>query len=193
MPSKFVPRVDLDSGQVKINDGNGAPAQWAFGDADSIDNQWQPINYALPLGISAEPTTSWPQTMPAPTDADIYDSANGTFLENPVLGQVHFWRLSFEFFKAAGPNTEVFFEIRNTLSGFVVNKRIIAAVEGQPIFNVVSFITIADGASLPPPLGTGQGYEIRVFATNNLLQSEAGTYLRINAITRVSAHYSSRI
>ena len=188
--TRYIPQVATDGGQVKVNDGNGVIPGWRFGDADSIDNQWQPITYTAPLGLSSFPTTSWPQTVALPSDSDLYDFTNDTFLENPILGQTHLWRIVFEFFKAQGPNTDLFFEIRNTLSGFTTTERLFVAIEGIAIRNIVSFLTIADGASLPPPLGTGQGYEIRVQAGNNLLQSDPGTYLIIPSITRVSLHYS---
>ena len=190
MPNEYRAQLADNNGQVKVNDGNGIVAGWAFGDP-SIDNQWQSILYTTPLGLSAFPTTSWPKTTPSQADGDIYDSANDRFIENPVLGQAQMWRIQFEYVKAMGPNTEVFFELRNNLSGFILADYFLAQREGVPYFDLVTTLTIADGASLPAPNGTGEGYELRVMASNNLLQQDPANYMRL-VITRVSAHYALR-
>ena len=192
MSSEYVSIPTTNDGQVKMNDGNGIVAGWRFGDVESINGQWQTIKYAAPLGLSAFPTTSWPRNIATPTDADTYDFVNNTFLENPVPGQTHTWRIVIEYVKSAGPNTDLFFELRNTLSGFSLEQYILAQKEQLPFMDLIEFVTIADAASLPPPYGTGQGYEIRVQASNNLLQEEAGDYLLMTSITRVSEHFTRR-
>ena len=190
MSSEYNPLYAHNNGQVKINDGNGIVAGWGFGDP-SINGQWQSVIYNLPLGLSSSPTTTWPETILNPTDDDIYDNANERFIENPVLGQSHLWRIQFEYLKAQGPNTEFFFEIRNNLSGFILADYFLVQREGIPYFDLVTTLTIADSASVPAPNGTGEGYELRVMASNDLLQENPENYMRL-VITRISTHYSVR-
>ena len=181
-----------NDGAVKVNDGNGVVPGWANGDADSINNQWQNLSYGSPLGLSSFPTTSWPLNNPAPVDGDIYDVANETFIENTIPGQTNLWRIQCEFNKVGQGGGRIQIEMRNTLSTFVIGDYVSipgALDEGE--FSI-TFLTIADGASLPPPLGTGQGYEIRFMADNNNFQEDPGNFLRINSITRVSLHYANR-
>ena len=181
-----------NDGSVKINNGDGLLPRWDDSSAESINNQWQQVTYATPLGLSAPPTTSWPPNVETPTDADVYDFANDTFLENPVLGQVHRWRLQLEFNKVGGGGTRVQVQILNTLSGFEIQDLINLPGPFDEGGQVVVFTTIADESSLPAPLGTGQGYQINIMADNNNLQSNPGNFLEVVSLTRFSAHYANR-
>lgn len=177
----------LTDGQVKVNNGNGVKPRWD-GTTPTLNGVWRAINYTLPLGLSAYPTTSWPANVPSPTDADIYNSAIGTFLENKVPGQVNFWRLQFDYIKSS-TQSELQVRIRNDLSGFILNTFAVF-VAGQTAGNFsVLLVTIADGASLPPPYGTGHGYFIELQADDNSFQS-TGCFLEVNSILRINTAYA---
>ena len=192
MGSDFNPQIAKNDGNVKVNNGNGVLPGWRFGDAESINNQWQNVAYTLPLGLSSFPTTSWPQNIDAPTDADIYDNANETFIENTVLGQVNIWRIQLQFDKQGQGGVRLQVRLRNSLSGFLVEDFVnfpgaLDVGEFNPLL-----VTIADAASLPAPFGTGQGYLLEVMADNNNFQAAAGNFLEIVSVTRISLHYSNR-
>lgn len=145
-------------GQVKINTGNGVQPSFAL-----TVNTPQIFSYQSPLGLSSFPTTTWPQMVGTATDADIIDFANGTFLENLRAGQKHTWR--FEFGYSGKPNNQtcaVIVRFYNSISGFERYENIFLA-ENLSSGNFKSdFITVADSASLPSPLGSGQGYTLEI-------------------------------
>lgn len=183
--------IDANSndGQVKVNTGNGIRPRWDSTTA-SINGVWQQVTYQAPLGISSAPTTSWPANNPSPVDSDIYDFANNSFVENKIPGQVNFWRVQFGFQKGSS-QTVLDIRLSNPLSGFVLCTNF-NTVAGQTIGNFfVIFETIADGASLPPPFGTGFGYILEVRADNNSYASNVNQFLQITSFTRFSAHYGS--
>ena len=192
MPSEFNRQPVKNDGAVKINNGNLLLPGWRFGDAESINNQWQNVAYASPLGFSSFPTTSWPQNIDTPTDADIYDSVNETFIENTIPGQTHIWRIQLQFDKQGSGGVRLQVRLRNPISGFLVEDFVnfpgaLDVGEFNPLL-----VTIADSASLPAPFGSGQGYLLEVMADNNSFQSAAGNFLEIVSVTRISLHYSSR-
>lgn len=177
----------LTDGQVKINNGNGVKPRWD-NTTVSINGVWRAITYTLPLGLSSFPTTSWPANKPTPTDADIYLTATNTFIENTVPGQVNFWRLQFDYVKSS-TQSELQIRIRNTLSGFILNT-FVTFVAGQTSGNFsVLMVTVADGASLPPPYGAGQGYLIEVQGDDSSFQG-VGSFLEVNSILRINTSYA---
>lgn len=143
----------------------------------------QRISYSGNLSFASAPTTSWPANVTNPTDSDIYDATNHTFLENNVLGQVTLWRIICTFKdKAAANTTGVSFKLRNSVSNFEQTQLVVIPDEwtdGSIVFNVM---TIADDKSLPAPLGTGKGYEFWVTSDDPIGNFE------ITSITRVSLH-----
>lgn len=162
------------TGQVKINDGNSLKPTLVD---PAVFTQ---IVYASVLGISAYPTTKWPQNVDVPVDGDVYDFVNDTFLENLIPGQVHMWRVILSYSGKAGAQDAVLsLRVQNTLSGFVeINSKALdkGSTSGDLVFTMT---TIADAASLPAPFGTGQGYEF------SLLSDEDIT-LVVESITRFS-------
>lgn len=168
--SNIVRRTLLpNEGQVKINDGNGVKPIYTWSGAGIPAGTFQQITYASPLGLSASPTTQWPQNITTPADSDLYDSVNDTFIENTVLGQVNFWRVIIHYSGKAG-NIAAGIEVRiqNTLSGFL-ECAVVTLPRTSTAGTVVLLLqTIADEASLPAPLGTGQGYEFALNTTDDI-------------------------
>lgn len=147
-------------GQVKINTGNSVQPSFAL-----TANTPQIFSYASPLGLSSFPTTTWPQMVGTPSDSDVVDFVNGTFLENLRSGQKHVWR--FEFGYSGKPNNQtcqVIVRLYNSLSGFERFENIFLSDVSTSGSFKSDFITIADSASLPPPLGSGQGYLLEVIS-----------------------------
>lgn len=162
-------------GQVKINTGNSVQPSFAL-----TANTPQIFSYASPLGLSSFPTTTWPQMVGTSSDGDIVDFTNGTFLENLRSGQKHVWR--FEFSYSGKPNNQtcgVIIRFYNSISGFERFENVFLSENLNTGGFKADFITIADSASLPSPLGSGQGYTLEV-------TSELGMTVTLKDSTRFS-------
>jgi hypothetical protein len=162
-------------GQVKINTGNSVQPSFVL-----TANTPQIFSYASPLGLSSFPTTTWPQMVGTATDGDIVDFTNGTFLENLRSGQKHVWR--FEFGYSGKPNNQtcgVVVRFYNSISGFERFENVFLSENLNTGGFKADFITIADSASLPSPLGSGQGYALEV-------TSELGMTVTLKDSTRFS-------
>lgn len=183
---KVLSAPTLNEGQVKLNTGNSLKPSYTWGGIDPPVGTWQQITYASPLGLSASPVTEWPQNITSPTDADLYDSVNDTFIENTVLGQVNFWRVILAYSGKAG-NIAAGIEVRiqNTLSGFLEVHT--TALPRTSTTGCVALVlaTIADAASLPAPFGTGQGYEFSLNSTDDLT-------LEVDSIARINYQKNPR-
>lgn len=167
-----------NSGQVKLNTGNGLKPTLVWV-TQTIGTFYQ-IIYAPPLGLSAAPTTTWPRNVSNPTDAHLYRAASNTFLENTVMGQPQRWRVQCSYSgKQAVQDAGIIFRIRNLLSAFV--SEIAFQIPGGSASGnfTLEATTIADGASLPAPWGTGQGY---VFD----MSSGLPVTIVVESITRIS-------
>jgi len=169
------------AGQVKVNDGNGTKFSHTFtGGGGGDTGTFVQLTYATPLGLSSSPTTTWPSNIASPTDADIYDSVNDTFIENTVLGQVHLWRVIVQYSgKSAGQSIGTVVKLENTLSGFT--EEVVQTAPSDTTSGTMTFLltTIADSASLPAPFGTGQGYELSVTAYDPMT-------VVVDSVTRIS-------
>jgi hypothetical protein len=132
------------------------------------------------LALSDSPTTSWPPNIASPEQTDIYDFDNDTFVENPVLGQTHIWRISLSYIKKNNLRVGIGVRLTNRISGFQQGQVQALPIDGEA--GSISFIvvTIADQSSLPPPLGTGIGYEFEIGADAEILQ------LTVDSVTRIS-------
>lgn len=182
--------IEGNDGNVKINGGaGGVMPEWPNGGPDSIDSTWQPIVYTTPLTLSG--VTKWPNNIITPTDADVYLVGTNTFIENPVDLQVHLWRLQFEFEKQSS-QTNLEIRLMNPLSGFTLETFTNFASGLTDGHLIATFVTVADSASLPPPLGTGQGYVFEVRADNNSFQQSPGHFLRVESLTRISQYHTAR-
>lgn len=168
-----------NSGQVKINTGNSVKPSLTWTAPEAGD--FKDIQYDLPLGLSAVPTTSWPRNAgPSPTDSQIYDDTNETFIENTVPGQINVWRMIFDYSgKSQGAETGIEIRIRNTLSGFSNTQTVYLPSERTSGQFAVEMTTIADMASLPSPWGTGQGYVFDI-AADDAITIELDSLVRIN-------------
>jgi hypothetical protein len=177
-----------NSGQVKVNSSNSVKPTFAL-----VSNVEQQLIYdatgpGVILDISGFPTTSWPQNITTPVDGDFYDSANNTFIENLVMGQINIFRIIFDFSgKSINDTPTLYFIIRNTLSGFEAKASIGIGsnqTSGTDLYSEV--ITIADGASLPPAGGgAGIGYELHLLSTENMT-------VTVDSITRINPVYNPR-
>ncbi|QIK54238.1 hypothetical protein G7051_07760 [Dysgonomonas sp. HDW5B] len=140
------------------------------------------INYTTPL---ARPFAFWPENITPPiTDANIVSTynSNTTFVENSIIGQVHTWRINATFAdKPSGTGGFITIRFTNPISGFVLQQYVPCQTNTTNANFTVNFITVADQASLPPPLGTGSGYNI-------LITTDVRLTITIQSITRVSAY-----
>lgn len=167
--------------QVKILDGNWVTPQFVFvwwGGS----NLWvfQQVTYASPLWLSPSPTTTRPANITSPTDADIYDFVNDTFIENTVLWQVHQWRVNLQYSgKSSWQNSGISIKLENTISWFIEETLVYAASATTSGHISVILNTIADGDSLPAPFGTWQWYEISVTAYDPMT-------IDVDSVTRIS-------
>jgi hypothetical protein len=87
-----------NEGVVKLNSGAGVKPSFAFRSSGGVPLMtYQNIVYQTPMNIvtdfASSPTTTWPENIINPVPGDIYDSATNRFLENPIAGQVHMWRV----------------------------------------------------------------------------------------------------
>lgn len=175
-----------NEGQVKINTGNSLKPTVTWGGGSPAPGVFQRIIYESALGFSAAPVTEWPENILTPQDSDIYDFVNDTFIENAVLGQVNFWRALFTFSgKQGNIAAGVEMKIENTLSGFMeefITTLPRTATSGS--FAIVP-VTVADGNSLPAPLGTGQGYKFSLNSTDNMT-------VVLESLTRVTYQKNQR-
>lgn len=170
-------------GNVKIvNDSTGIPPFYAL-----VPGVSTKLTYTPPLVYAPSPTTEWPQNIANPSDSDIYDAVNDTFIENAILGQVHAWRIQFDY-SGKNLNQVVGIDVclENTLSGFkvcdtvVLPENQVAGVGEQAIL-----ITVADQDSLPAPVGLGQGYELTFVSTHNVA-------INVTNISRISNFHNRR-
>jgi len=168
-------------GQVKVIDGNGVKPSHNHTGASSVE---QVINYATPLTLAVSPTTTFPPMDTVADETSVWDDANSTFLENKMLGQVHLWRLIFNYNKnATGKKNLIRLRLYNALSGFSISNEHYLSEEADAGSFVVIFETIADSASLPTPLGTGQGYQV---ATSMVGDAGSDIDVELDSITRSS-------
>lgn len=130
--------------------------------------------------------TDWPENAPDTDKDGIWNETDNTIYENPMEGQVHMWRISFEY-KKASKDTTIQITMENPNNGFEVNAQHRASevdLGGSDRYKAsVLLLTIADANSLPSGLfatGTGNGYEINL-RTNGEIDE-----LAITKITRIS-------
>lgn len=133
--------------------------------------------------LSSSPTTTFPESAPSNSYADMFDSLRGTgpvgrLIENPIPGQVHFWRVQGNYANKASAQTgSLNVTLRNPVSGFFYECHIgLADGITQDNFNCL-FITIADGASIPSP----NGYILDTTATF----TDVDLTITITSITRI--------
>ncbi|WP_415326365.1 hypothetical protein [Chryseobacterium sp. MMS23-Vi53] len=165
-----------NEGVVKINGGSaGAKPSWS----NVAANTTRQVSYSSPLSFATWPTTCWPDNSIV-ADTKILKNSN-QFVENGVMGQVHQWRIIINYTKNLNIlSQDIRFILRNPISGF--RSEISGVIPSSKTSGILvyNFITIADGASLPPPLGTGNGYIIEWIASDII------TTLSIDSITRIS-------
>jgi hypothetical protein len=169
-----------NSGQIKANYGTSLQV---IGYTANVAKQVNII--AATASLSSSPTTTFPASAPSNTYADIFDATRGStpvagrLIENPIPGQVHFWRVQGNYAnKALAQVGALNLVLRNPVSSFFYEFHIALAdgVTGDD-FNAL-FITIADGASIPSP----NGYILETAA--NFTDVDLTT--TITSITRIS-------
>ena len=168
-----------DSGQVKVNYDvtlqiigvtSGAPKTFDIGAATPI--------------MSGFPTTTYPASSPSQTFSAMFDISRGTLpngrlIENPVPGQIHFWRVQGNFNnKTTSQTGSLKIRLRNLSTGFLYDQSIILSdgLTGD-YFNII-LISIADSASIPAPYG----YILDLISNF----TDADLIINIFSITRIS-------
>lgn len=153
-------------GAVKINsNADGSKPSWT-----SQGNIGQQIGYTTPLILS--PTVQkWPS---GHNGQDyLYDKITNHFLENPVDGQSHTWRVELTFSNPTSQNVSLSVKLINPSSGFV-NRASAVLPSGVADKIMLNLITIADSASI------GTGYLLIVEC------NVANVQLTLDSITRIS-------
>lgn len=152
-------------GVVKVNDGNSIkPAVSMTTTSAGVPTAEQEFNYVSPLGISSAPTTHYPISETDKDETSSYDFVNDTFLEFRSLGCTNTFRFTFNWNKPGALNSKFIINIRlyNPLSSFTLGySNYISEETSSGVFSCL-FSTIADTASLPSPLGFGNGYKLVV-------------------------------
>jgi len=123
----------------------------------------QQLIYSNPL---LDSQTFFPETAPIKDVSSIYADVggyNGIFLENPILGQPQYWRISFDYSgKILNRNAGLYVKLINPLSGFT--RRLLLTLpdgEIEQTFITVDISTYSDINSLAAPFGSGLGgYQI---------------------------------
>ncbi|BAP32427.1 uncharacterized protein CHSO_3390 [Chryseobacterium sp. StRB126] len=170
-----------NEGVVKMNSGAGVKPTFAFKTSGGVPlNTYENIAYQGPVNIltdfSSSPTTSWPENIGTPVVGDIYNQTNGRFLENPIAGQVHTWRVIASY--SNKNNGSVGFVTINLLnpvppSTFSIDQTAIAP-NGVTTGNLVFYlVTVADSLSI------GSGYTFKI-------KSDTAMDITIDSITRIS-------
>ncbi|MDH5032987.1 hypothetical protein [Chryseobacterium cucumeris] len=170
-----------NEGVVKLNSGAGVKPFFAFKSSGGVPLMtYQNIVYQTPMNIVTDfavpPTTTWPENIISPVPGDIYDPATGRFLENPIAGQVHMWRVIVSYAnKNNGSVAFVTVNLSNPVppSTFSIDQTAVApngVTSGDLVFYLVS---VAD------PLSIGSGYLIKI-------KSDTSLDATINSITRIS-------
>lgn len=173
-----------NEGVVKLNSSGGVKPTFLFrnsGGGGNVPLQiYQNISYTNPINIntdfSSPPTTSWPENITSPTSADFYNPTTNRFLENPISGQVHTWRIIASYSnKNNGSVASVTINLSNPVppSSFSIDQTAIApngVTSGNLVFYLIS---IADNLSI------GSGYNLKI-------QSDTVMDLTIDSITRIS-------
>lgn len=181
-----VVRIDGQSGSATIKPvlvDVGSNSGFASFPANGINvpTQIKQIQYTLPLAYAPSPTTSWPENIVSPQDSDIYinnvAAHGGKFRENPILGQVHLWRIIARLEVGASSSAAVSCLLRNPDSGFLTTSvQLIPGNSGGGPLITFTFTTIADNNSIDP----NRGYQFWLDANTKL------NSVTIVDITRVS-------
>ncbi|RKE77174.1 hypothetical protein [Chryseobacterium sp. AG363] len=173
-----------NEGVVKLNSSGSAKPTFLFrntgGGGNVAINSYQDIIYSNSINIttdfSSAPTTSWPENIINPTSGDFYNPITNRFLENPISGQVHIWRIIVGYSnKNNGAVASVTSNLSNPVSPstFSIDQTAIAP-NGVSSGNLVFYlITIADNLSI------GSGYSLKI-------KSDTPMDVTIDSITRIS-------
>ena len=135
--------------------------------------------------LADPPVTRWPENAENTTKSGIWDETNSTMLENPVEGQVHFWRVVIEYEVPNGNSQKGSIETSitnpNALSTFSTSSTtaIIDGQGGAVIKSTFLFLTIADSYSLPASSSGGVGYTLG-------FRANADVTISLRSILRVS-------
>ncbi|MDM1554716.1 hypothetical protein PYS58_04765 [Chryseobacterium indologenes] len=170
-----------NEGVVKINSGAGVKPTFSFKSSGGVPlSTYENIVYQTPMSMAtdfaAPPTTSWPENIVSPVPADIYNPTTGRFLENPIAGQVHMWRVIVSYKnKNNGSVAFVTINLSNPVppSTFSIDQTAVApngVTSGDLVFYLV---TVADNLSI------GSGYTIKI-------KSDTAMDATIDSITRIS-------
>jgi len=183
---RVVQQIPLE-GQVKINGSGGQPITSVNFEND-IAKIFEYDNGALDL--SPSPVTQFPSNITNPTDADIVDPNTFRLLENPIEGQVHYWRIEYRFANKGGNNNlGITIGLRNPVSGFTITKTdtLFSSARFSPnvtfpdgsnkqLPSSLILVTIADSASI------GTGYQLFGATTS----TDNDLTITIDSVTRIS-------
>lgn len=171
-----------NDGVVKVNGGaSGIKPQVSLSASGNSYGTPIQIVYTTPLTFAASPTTSWPETtIPFPGQTSNIYTGTGTtqrWIENPIPGQVHIWRLIATITPGSNSAGSVKTTFKNPDSGFKINSISLLPSGSSGTGKILTFYfyTIGDGDSIGP----GKGYQL--FA-----ETDSDCTFRVESFTRVS-------
>lgn len=138
--------------------------------------------------IADPPVTRWPENATNTTKSGIWDEVNHTILENPIEGQVHFWRIVIEYEVPNGNSQKGSIEASitnpNVLSTFSTSNTtsVIDGQGGAIIKSTFLFLSVSDSFSLPSSTSGGLGYNIG-FRANTDVTISLRSILRVSIFT----------
>lgn len=159
-----------NAGQIKVNYSGVSTGGFVSGSPKAFS-----LITAL-ASIAPSPITKYPYGS-ATNYTAMYNSSSSTLIENPVLGQVHKWRIIGTYSnKASGANGQLQFRLQNNSSGFIVTSES-TLPSGLTSGNFTyEMTTIADSSSI------ANGYQLTALTSF----SDSNLTVTIGSITRES-------
>jgi hypothetical protein len=167
----------IEAGQVKINYTGLSVTNFVSSVVKTFD-----INVATPVVVGS-PTTTYPNSTPTNYSgvfsASRGSSPTGRLIENPIIGQLHTWRIQYSYSnKASGSNGAFDLIFTNPVSGFqFIMSNTFPSGRTNGVLNSIA-ITVADNESIPSP----KGYILQAMTSF----TDTDLTIEILSITRIS-------
>lgn len=160
------------AGSAKVNAGaGGVKPSSVMADLDVFQ-----IAYVGALQMA---DLRWPDTMlqadGSPPDPAEVLHAGDKWFEQPTVGQVHTWRIVVDLTKANSLSGLLALVISNPVSGFVITQPLpVDSSAGGLVLAQETLVipTVADFASIRPPIGGGGGYDLSLVWQKELGQGD---------------------
>lgn len=173
-----------NEGVAKINSGAGNAQPTFDFSAESFLDKYQYVKYATPITL-ANITGYWPENITSPAVTDLVRNNNTlytTFIENPIDGQFHTWRIIGSYTgKSGGGIATINVRLKNPVSGFTLTGATTCQKGSDADSFSINISTIADSGSLPTDASPNRGYYFDIVTDTKMR-------ITINSITRISTY-----